>query len=270
MGTFFLRMTFSAAEKRNARPISLATPIRATSPLFVGSKLDRVEALVSPLAARRERWGASILPLIMPSDGKVRTSAIRHLAAHLGIGGARWLDQFALGLPITGIPSQKGVFALKKPEETALRPALLFHADEARFRERAIMSGMKNASLLWSDAPDQVEMGRLRPLLELAPSGQPDDFPRRGFNIAFRFGAEQAAKLRACDDLNRGLTSAACAALTHIQLVSWDPSHSCAAGVATRPSTGFYLKPTMRLRPNSFPSLRLTRRYHRAPSPEVG
>ena len=32
--TFFLHMPFLSPEKRNARPISLATPIRATSPLF--------------------------------------------------------------------------------------------------------------------------------------------------------------------------------------------------------------------------------------------
>ena len=70
---------------------------------------------------------------------------------------------------------------------------------------------MKNASLMWPDALEQVEKGWLRQPVELAHSGQPDVFPRRGSNIAFRFGAEQAAKLRACDDLKHGQTTTACA-----------------------------------------------------------
>ena len=57
--------------------------------------------------------------------------------------------------------------------------------------------------------------------VELAPSGKPEGFPPNGFNIAFRFGAEQASKLRACDDLRHGLTNEACAVLTPIQMVSW-------------------------------------------------
>ena len=40
-------------------------------------------------------------------------------------------------------------------------------------------------------------------------------------NVAFRFGAEQADKPRACDDLRYSMTDLACRALTPIKLASW-------------------------------------------------
>ena len=53
-------------------------------------------------------------------------------------------------------------------------------------------------------------------------AGFPAGF-RHGFvNIAFRFGVEQAAKFRACDDSNHSLTNSACSAVTPIQMVAWD------------------------------------------------
>ena len=55
----------------------------------------------------------------------------------------------------------------------------------------------------------------------LDASGRPADLPAGGQNIAFRFGVEQADKLRACDDLNHILTNAACRVRPPIKLVSW-------------------------------------------------
>ena len=55
----------------------------------------------------------------------------------------------------------------------------------------------------------------------LGESGRPKDIHSDGFNIAFRFGAEQADKLRACDDLRRSLTNSACRVHTTVKLVSW-------------------------------------------------
>ena len=68
---------------------------------------------------------------------------------------------------------------------------------------------------------EQVAKGWLRSPVELAASGCPAGFPPRGYNIAFRVGAEHAAKVRPSDDLKHSLTNAACAVLTPIQLVSW-------------------------------------------------
>ena len=106
------------------------------------------------------------------------------MAAKCGLGCTRWLAQFATGFPIDGVLSQKGVFGLTKPDETASDPALLFRADEARFRERATESGRKNAALLWPYAMGRVEKGWLRSPAKLDASGRPDGCPPRGYNIA--------------------------------------------------------------------------------------
>ena len=176
---------------------------------------------MSPLALHQKRWAAEILPPIRPADGEVHTLEIPPLASHCGIGGALRLGRFPRGFPMAGALSQKGVFALSKLDETALFPTLLFRTAAARFRERAAKSGMKNAARLWSEATEQVDKGWLFPPVELAPSGQQTGFSRHGYNVDFRFGVEQADKLRACDDLMNGLTNTACAVLTPIQLVSW-------------------------------------------------
>ena len=143
------------------------------------------------------------------------------MAAQFGMGGTRWLGQFATGFPIDGELSQKEVFAKTASEGELPDPVLIFRTAEARFRERATKSGMENAGPLCEGALEQVGKGWLCAPVELAPSGQPEGFPKYGFNVTFRFGVEQAAKLRACDDLKHGLTNTACAVRTPIQLVSW-------------------------------------------------
>ena len=54
----------------------------------------------------------------------------------------------------------------------------------------------------------------------LTASGRPIGPPGGNYNIVSRFGAEQADKLRACDDLKHGLTTKACRIKTPIKLVS--------------------------------------------------
>ena len=68
---------------------------------------------------------------------------------------------------------------------------------------------------------EHVEKGWLGTPVELDDSGRPAGFRPRGYNVAARFGAEQAAKVRACDDLKRFLANSACDVLTPIQLASW-------------------------------------------------
>ena len=55
----------------------------------------------------------------------------------------------------------------------------------------------------------------------LGPDGRPFAWKSSRFSICFRFGVDQANKLRACDDLKHSMTNLACAARTPIQLVSW-------------------------------------------------
>ena len=53
------------------------------------------------------------------------------------------------------------------------------------------------------------------------PDGRPFTWKSPRFNICFRFGVEQADKLRACDDLKHPMTNLARTVHTPIQLVSW-------------------------------------------------
>ena len=66
----------------------------------------------------------------------------------------------------------------------------------------------------------QHTQGWLEAPIPLNSEGRPTTWRPQRFNIAFRFGVEQAEKLRACDDLRRSLTNLACHVTTPIQLVS--------------------------------------------------
>ena len=68
---------------------------------------------------------------------------------------------------------------------------------------------------------DQHAKGWLGAPVELKASGRPADLRSGGCDIVFRLGAEQAEKLRACDDLKHGLTNQERRARTPIPLVSW-------------------------------------------------
>lgn len=69
---------------------------------------------------------------------------------------------------------------------------------------------------------DQVKKGRLTRPSHLNSDGKPDGWRSAGYNIAFRFGAQQDSKLRACDGLMRRLTNRCCRDTTPIQLATWD------------------------------------------------
>ena len=173
-------------------------------------------------APDQTKWNGCIDPSIRPAAGEINTLAIRHLADFCGLGASKWMGQFAVGFPITGDLSQDKAFPFKNPKERLLPMKQLFESAEDRFRERAPKSGWKNANDLWKEAMDQHAKGWLAAPVELKASGRPADLPTGGYNIAFRFGVEQAEKLRACDDLKHGLANQACRVHTPIKLVSWD------------------------------------------------
>ena len=184
--------------------------------------MGRLSHLREKLAPRQKTRDSFIDPAAKPASGKIRTLTIRHLAEQCGLGGHRWLDQFATGFPIAGAPSQNGAYAPDVPKNTAIDPGTLPHTDATRFRERARMAGIKKAPpQLWGESTAQVKKGWLNSPVELEEGGRPKGFRTGKYNIAFRFGAEQAAKLRACDDLRRSLANSACSVLTPIQLASW-------------------------------------------------
>lgn len=187
---------------------------------FRGHQIRRTSSLISDLWPHQKRWDAPIGPAIKPASGKIRKLAFGRLSAQCGPGGGRWMGQFSAGFPTTWLRSQKGAFDVPHPPDTALDQAMLFEAAEARFRERSAKSGAENAPRLRTEALGKAEKVWLFPPVALAGSGCPDFFQPGCYNVAFRRGVDQAAKLRACDDLRRSLANSACSALTPAQLVS--------------------------------------------------
>ena len=188
---------------------------------FGGSQLASNGDLAKTAAPSQKRWGANIDRAIIPSDVGIQTMALRQLADFFGFDASEWQGQFAVGSPIAGDLSQKATSPAKTPKGSLLPRNRMFTSAEARFRERAPESGWRNAESLRKEAIEQQEKGMLTHPSLLSASGRPADRQSGGFNIAFRFGVEQADKLSACDDLKRSLTNQACRVRAPIKLVSW-------------------------------------------------
>ena len=186
------------------------------------SQIITMSSLVSDLESRQQQLGESIHPDIKPDAVRVQVLAFRRLACQFGLEGSRWVGQFPTGFPIAGVLSRKGTFAENPSTAHPADNRVLFETSEARFRERAAKTGTKNAPTLRREDIRKVEKGWLCPPVELESAGCPAGFRPGCFKIAFRFGVEQAAKLRPCGDLKHILTHSARSAVTPIKLVSWD------------------------------------------------
>ena len=125
-------------------------------------------------------------------------------------------------------PVSNSGFSLKEAEGAPPTERTSFRNGICAFPGAAPKSGWGNAADLRKDAMGQHSKGWLEYPVPLADSGRPADLPSGGYNIAFRFGAERAGKLRACDDLMNSLTNKSCGVHTPIKLVSWDHvAHLC-------------------------------------------
>lgn len=91
--------------KRAADFISDSHPRSAAG--FWGKQLEWLSPLKKIPRSRQKQWDSAIRPVIKPGAGKIQDRMILDLSAQCGIGGARWMDQFAFGFPITGAMSQK-------------------------------------------------------------------------------------------------------------------------------------------------------------------
>ena len=69
---------------------------------------------------------------------------------------------------------------------------------------------------------DQVSKGWLSNAFPLSTEAAPFTLQDPRLNVAFRFGVQQAEKLRARDDLRYAMTNLTCSVLTPIKLASWD------------------------------------------------
>ena len=137
------------------------------------------------------------------------------------MGGSAWVSQFTFGFPLVGDLSQEGVY----PMGPSLAPAPplggIWTSSKQRFQTRPRESGFLNAETLWNEAMGQVKKGWLAEPLPISPNGTVATYDNGPVNIAFRFGAEQADKLRACDDLKHNDVNLYCAVWTPIILPTW-------------------------------------------------
>ena len=114
-----------------------------------------------------------------------------------GLGGQRWLGQFALGFPITGSLSQSLTFETDETVLQPLRRAQLYDTASARFREQAAKSGRKNAQLLWGEPLSQAKKGWLLPFSPGPgwPSFRLEVLPLQHLLSVWRGSGQQAPRL---------------------------------------------------------------------------
>ena len=191
---------------------------------FWEDQLQRTTQIVEGATQFDTGWLQLIPREIASAEGKIRLAALMSLMYQYNMGGSAWLQQFLFGFKLTGTFSQIHTFPpsdkLKGEQPCSLD--LVMKANDRRFTERAQKSGFKNATKLWSEAISQQQKGWLSAPSALTTWNSPFILKDSKLNIAFRFGVEQADKLRACDDLRYSMTNLACLVQTPIKLASWD------------------------------------------------
>ena len=73
----------------------------------------------------RRKWDAAIADEIKPVAGMRQTVAVSQLMQQCGMGGGRWSHQCAMGFPITGELSHRGVGGVGKKRPSFLPLARL-------------------------------------------------------------------------------------------------------------------------------------------------
>ena len=162
-GKFPLSYETPPPREANDASVFLRDAIPAELASFWESKLAKLTALLADSEGAQMKWGSRITPDLISSTGKLKTVALSHRFRRYGLGGQRWLRQFANGFPITGQLSQRSVVPLSDKRPSLLRRSELIRSAEARFRERASQSGTKDAQTLWNEAVRQVRKGWLSP-----------------------------------------------------------------------------------------------------------
>ena len=108
--------------------------------------------------------------------------------------GSAWIRHFILGFPLVGNLSQRLTYHLARnvEDDSTLRPGNLFASSNARFDERALEDGGKNARALWGEDSEQQAKGWPTPPFPMRfPSSSSCVVDGRKLNIAFRIGAHQ-------------------------------------------------------------------------------
>ena len=205
-------------------------------------QLARVKGVVNCAADLQEIWNNSTPDYIKTSTGKLQTVALAFLLRTFDLGGGNWIKQFTFGFPIIGDLSQEGVY----PRDTSCKPALpiqdIWLGSQERFALRAKSSGYLHSQALWDEALEQVKLGWLDAPVPIDTSGNVATFEKDRVNIAFRFGVDQADKLRACDDLKHNHVNLHCTVWTPIKLPTWDHISQMCLNIRTSERKWAFLK----------------------------
>ena len=206
-----------------------SSSFRETVLSFCNAQMSRASTpSLASLPTDRDWNSLAHLP-IRPEAGKVRTST---LLRQRNIGGSIWLQQFLFGFPLVGAPIQPhdSPTSSRQAHTAPLDPAHLHLSSCARFTERVKRPGFKNCSDLRAESYDPQRKGWRHDASPLTAEGGHSNthtlylslsLSDRSLNVEFRVGAEQAAKLRACDIIRHSMTNLACAALTPIKISAW-------------------------------------------------
>ena len=141
----------------------------------------------------------------------------------LGMRRQDWAERFAEYFPVIGIISAPGVY----PEQPCADPELPPHQllTNAKYRIKARMSAVTHPreGQLWEDALNQVDEGWLNGPFPFDENGKlmAGNGPQL-VNPAFRFGAQQKAKLREVNDSKRSQTNRAAAIRAPLNFPTWD------------------------------------------------
>ena len=221
---FFLSLPTPIPPTLQAAIDFIASGPTASALSFWNDQLSRIEQLANDSLPVDLHWKSLIPAALRPAAGKLRLATLMSLTYQFNLGGSLWLQQFLFGFRLTGTFSQIHTFPLseKACRKKPIGPSRIAASSAQRFQERAPRSGLKNAQLLWGEALLQVKSEWPAPPFPLSRESAPYTLLYPTLNIAFRFGAQQADKLRACDDLRYAMTNLACSVVTPTKLASWD------------------------------------------------
>ena len=171
---------------------------------------ERVESLVDELQETQLVWDARTPDCIAAATGKLKTVSLLALSLNFNLGGRDWAEQFTYGFPLVGDLSQDGVY----PRDTSLKPSPdpvhIWERSQERLSLRAKTSGAIHANELWNEAMGQIKLGWLDNPLRIDHAGNVATYEKGTTIVEFRFGADQADKLRAFDDLRRNTVNLYC------------------------------------------------------------
>lgn len=92
---------------------------------FWANQLGRLEKLVQDSELAQRKWDSAVPDGITTAAGKLKTVALSQLMRQCGLGGQKWILQFANGFPITGELAQRHAYKLSEKHQNGPSPRLL-------------------------------------------------------------------------------------------------------------------------------------------------